>query len=439
QINTKFRDEIRPRFGVMRAREFVMKDAYSFHLDQASLETTYEAMAAAYSRIFSRLGLRFRKVDAEGGEIGGSRSQEFHVLAESGEDRIAWCEHDSFAANVELAPALPPAAARPAPGEALRRVATPGVRTIDEVSGFLKVPAERCLKTLVVEGTDGGLVALCLRGDHELNPRKAERAPGVATPFQLAAPERVLAVTGAAVGTLGPVGLTVPVLADHSALALADFVCGANAADAHLTGVNWERDLPAAAGFDLRNAEAGDPSPGGGGPLAIARGIEVGHIFQLGDKYSRSMGAVVQDEDGRERVLTMGCYGIGVSRIVGAAIEQNHDEAGIVWPEPMSPFAVILVELNPKRSDGVTAAAGRLYHDLVEAGFEVLFDDRDARPGVKFADADLLGIPHRLVIGERGLKDGRVEYRHRQTRAEEQVPLNDVVEFLHTRRPPPLA
>ncbi len=436
QINTKFRDEIRPRFGVMRAREFIMKDAYSFHLDQTSLEITYEAMATAYSRIFSRLGLRFRKVDAEGGEIGGSRSQEFHVLADSGEDRIAWCEGDSFAANLELAPALPPPGPRPAASEPLASVATPGVRSMDEVAAFLQVPAHRCLKTLVVEGTDGGLVALCLRGDHELNPRKAERVPGVATPCQLATPERVLAATGAGVGTLGPRGLKLPVLADHSALVLADFVCGGNAPDSHLTGVNWERDLPLPAGYDLRNAEAGDPSPGGGGPLAIARGIEVGHIFQLGDKYSRSMNATVQDEDGRDRTLIMGCYGIGVSRIIGAAIEQNHDDAGIIWPEPMSPFGVVLIELNPKKSDSVTAAANALYKDLTVAGLEVLFDDRDARPGVKFADADLLGIPHRLVVGERGLKEAQVEYRHRQTRSEEQVALTDVVAFLLERRIP---
>ncbi len=434
QINTKFRDEIRPRFGVMRAREFVMKDAYSFHLDQASLETTYDAMAEAYSRIFTRLGLRFRKVDAHGGEIGGSRSQEFHVLADSGEDRIAWCEGDSFAANVEMAPAMPPAGSRPAPGQPLTPVATPGVRSIDEVAAFLKVDPAHCLKTLVVEGSDGGLVALLLRGDHELNPLKAERAPGVARPLKLAAAERVLAVTGAPVGALGPLKLALPLVADHSALALADFVCGANAADTHLAGVNWERDLPLPVAADLRNVENGDPSPGGGGALILARGIEVGHIFQLGDKYSRSMHAVVLDQEGKERVMTMGCYGIGVSRIVGAAIEQNNDEHGILWPEPMSPFHVILIELNPKKSEAVTAAAAGLYKALQEAGLEVLFDDRDARPGVKFADADLVGIPHRIVVGERGVKDGKAEYRHRQSGNEEKVVFADVVDFLRARR-----
>jgi len=434
QINTKFRDEIRPRFGVMRAREFVMKDAYSFHLDQASLDATYAAMAEAYDRIFTRLGLRFRKVDAHGGEIGGSRSQEFHVLAESGEDRIAWCEGDSFAANVEMAPAAPPTATRPAATQPLARVSTPGARSIEDVAAFLKVAPDACLKTLVVEGSDGGLVALLLRGDHELNPLKAERAPGVARPLALASPERVLAATGAPVGALGPVGLQMPLVADHSALVLADFVCGANVADVHLTGVNWGRDLPAPAGADLRNVETGDPSPGGGGALVLARGIEVGHIFQLGDKYSKSMHAVVLDQDGKERVLTMGCYGIGVSRIVGAAIEQNHDANGILWPEPMSPFDVVLIEINPKKSDPVTAAATTLYNDLQAAGFDVLFDDRDARPGVKFADADLVGIPHRLVVGERGVRDGKAEYRHRQTGNEEQVGLNDVLDFLRARR-----
>jgi len=285
-----------------------------------------------------------------------------------------------------------------------------------------------------VEGADGGLVALLLRGDHELNPLKAERAPGVARPLKLASPERVLAVTGAPVGSIGPVNLPLPMVADHSALVIGDFVCGANAADAHLTGVNWERDLPLPQAADLRNVETGDPSPGGGGALTIARGIEVGHIFQLGDKYSQSMHAVVLDQDGKERVMTMGCYGIGVSRIVGAAIEQNHDANGILWPEPMSPFDVILIEINPKKSEPVTAAAAALYKDLQAAGFDVLFDDRDARPGVKFADADLVGIPHRLVVGERGVKEGKAEYRHRPSGNEEQVGLNNVLDFLRARR-----
>ncbi|MCE7903220.1 MAG: proline--tRNA ligase, partial [Gammaproteobacteria bacterium PRO9] len=292
----------------------------------------------------------------------------------------------------------------------------------------------QCVKTLVVEGDDGKLVALLLRGDHELNPVKAARAPGVARPLRLATPEQVHAAVGAPVGALGPVGLDLPVVADHAVLALADFICGANAADTHLTGVNWQRDLPVPAALDLRNVVDGDPSPGGGGTLTLARGIEVGHIFQLGEKYASSMRAVVLDQDGKERVMTMGCYGIGVSRVVGAAIEQNHDEHGILWPEPMSPFDVILVELNPKKSASVTAAVDGLYNDLQAAGLEVLLDDRDARPGVKFADADLVGIPHRLVVGERGLAAGKVEYRHRQSGNEEQLGLSDVVEFLQARR-----
>jgi prolyl-tRNA synthetase len=434
QINTKFRDEIRPRFGVMRAREFIMKDAYSFHLDQASLQETYNRMADAYSRIFTRLGLRFRKVDADAGEIGGSCSQEFHVLAESGEDRIAWCEGDSYAANVEMAPAVAPAVPRAAATRDLERVPTPGARSITEVAAFLRVGPENCLKTLIVEGREGGLVALLVRGDHELNPLKAERAPGVARPLALASAERVLAATGAPIGSLGPVGLKLPLVADHSVLVMADFVCGGNAADTHLTGVNWDRDLPAPAGFDLRNVEEGDPSPGGGGELKIARGIEVGHIFQLGDKYSRSMNAVVLDQDGKERVMIMGCYGIGVSRIVGAAIEQNHDARGIMWPAPMSPFDVILIEINPKKSEAVTAAVAALYNDLQAAGFEVLLDDRDARPGVKFADAELVGIPHRLVVGERGVSEGKAEYRHRQSGSDEQVDLGNVLDFIRARR-----
>jgi prolyl-tRNA synthetase len=433
QIQTKFRDEIRPRFGLMRAREFVMKDAYSFHMDQASLEQTYQAMATAYGRIFTRLGLRFRTVDADSGEIGGSRSQEFHVLADSGEDAIAYCDGDRFAANVEAAPALPPPGSRPRAAAEFATVATPDARSIEEVSAFLKVPAGRCLKVLLVDGSDGGIVALALRGDHVLNTIKAERLPQVAKPLALAAPERVLALTGAPPGFIGPAGLPVPVIADHAAAALADFVAGANREGFHHTGVNWGRDAAEPAVADLRNVVAGDPSPGGGGSLAIARGIEVGHIFQLGDKYSRAMNAVVLDQDGKERVMTMGCYGIGVSRIVAAAIEQNHDDNGIVWPGPMSPFDVTLLVLNPKNSEPVTAAAEGLYLQLRQAGLEVLLDDRDARPGVKFAEADLLGVPHRLVLGERGLKEGVVEYRHRRSGAEEKVALHDALAFLQKR------
>ncbi|MDH3977282.1 MAG: proline--tRNA ligase [Gammaproteobacteria bacterium] len=430
QIQTKFRDEIRPRFGVMRAREFIMKDAYSFHIDQASLEETYERMADAYTRIFTRLGLRFRPVEADSGEIGGARSQEFHVLADSGEDAIAYCEADQFAANVELAPALPPTDPRPDASAELTNVATPNARTIEEVSKCLSVSPQRCIKTLIVEGEDDQLVALILRGDHELNAIKAEKLEAVRSPLTMATPEQVLAAAGCPPGFIGPVGLDIKMYADHSAAHLADFVCGANKPDAHLQGVNWERDLPAPEAADIRNVVEGDPSPGGQGTLSMARGVEVGHIFQLGDKYSRSLNAVVLDQNGKEQPMQMGCYGIGVTRIVGAAIEQNNDENGIIWPAPMSPFDVTILLLNPKKSAAVTETGDRLYAELTAAGIEVLLDDRDARPGVKFADADLIGIPHRLVIGERGLNEGTLEYRDRRTGEEQKVPADNAVTFI---------
>jgi prolyl-tRNA synthetase len=430
QIQTKFRDEIRPRFGLMRAREFMMKDAYSFHADQASLEETYQRMADTYTRIFTRLGLRFRPVQADSGEIGGSRSQEFHVLADSGEDAIAFCENDDFAANVELAPALPSGAARPSASANMEKVHTPGAKSIEDLCKFLSVSPEQCVKTLIVNGDDDSLVALVLRGDHELNPLKAANLPGVSAPLTLASAERIQEVIGSPPGFIGPLNLEIPLHVDHSAGILADFVCGANLPDYHYTGVNWARDIPAVTTEDIRNATPGDPSPGGGGTLSIARGIEVGHIFQLGDTYSRRLNAVVLDQDGSELTLLMGCYGIGVSRIVAAAIEQNHDDHGIIWPEPMSPFDVTLVVLNPKKSDHVREAADSLYADLQAAGIEVLMDDRDARPGIKFNDADLIGITHRLVVGERGLNDGQIEYRHRRTGAEEKMALDQAVQTL---------
>jgi len=433
QIQAKFRDEIRPRFGVMRAREFLMKDAYSFHIDQDSLQQTYDVMADAYSRIFTRLGLRFRPVEADSGEIGGARSQEFHVLADSGEDAIAWCEGDGYAANVEMAVALPPDQARPAPEAPMSAVDTPGVKTIDKVSEFFSVPASRCLKTLIVAGAEGGLVALALRGDHELNAIKAAALDAVASPLRMAGSDEISAALGCSPGFVGPVGVDIPVIADHSALALAEFICGANTDGQHLRNVNWERDLPSPCAADLRNVVDGDPSPGGGGVLAIARGIEVGHIFQLGDKYSQSLGANVLDQQGKEVAMLMGCYGIGVSRIVAAAIEQNHDEAGIIWPEPMAPFQVVLIELNPKKAAAVTEAVQGLYDDLQGAGLEVLLDDRQARPGVKFADADLLGIPHRLVLGQRGLDAGQVEYRARRDGEEQQWAIDETPGILRER------
>ncbi|MEE9136100.1 MAG: proline--tRNA ligase [Gammaproteobacteria bacterium] len=430
QIQTKFRDEIRPRFGVMRAREFVMKDAYSFHLDQASLDKTYNDMADAYTRIFTRLGLTFRSVEADSGEIGGSASREFHVLAESGEDAIAYCDGDDFAVNLELAPAPQPATPRAEPSQPMAVAETPGAKSIDQVCESLDVPPEQCLKTLLVEGAGEELVALVLRGDHELNSLKAERLPAVATPLELASAERIQAALGMPAGFIGPVGLGISVHVDHAAGASADFVCGANQADQHLTGVNWGRDLPEPETVDLRNVVPGDSSPGGGGAITIARGIEVGHIFQLGEKYSRAMGATVLNQEGKEQTLLMGCYGIGVSRIVAAAIEQNHDDDGIVWPEPVSPFQVILVALNTGKSDQVGTTADALYRDLEGLNIEVLYDDRVARAGVKFADADLLGIPHRLTIGERGLGKGVVEYRYRRTGESREIALDGILDFI---------
>ncbi len=433
QIQTKFRDEIRPRFGVMRAREFLMKDAYSFHADAASLEEGYQRMYAAYTAIFTRMGLGFRAVLADTGAIGGSASQEFHVLASSGEDAIAFSDADDYAANLEMAAALPPAGARPAASAPMTRVATPGAKTIAEVSAFLGLAAARLVKTLMVESDDGGLVALVLRGDHELNAVKAQKLPGVASPLRMAGPAQIAAATGTEPGFLGPVGLRCRVYADHAALQLADFACGANEADAHLTGVNWERDLPAPAAADLRNVVEGDPSPSGHGRLRIARGIEVGHIFQLGCKYSEAMGASVLDEQGKSVTMFMGCYGIGVTRVVAAAIEQNHDERGIIWPEPIAPFSVVLVPLNWAKSPRVREVTEALYRELAGAGVEVLLDDRDARPGVKFADAELVGIPHRVVVAERGLDAGQLEYRHRRAPENEALPLEGAAAWIRAR------
>ena len=426
QIQTKFRDEIRPRFGVMRAREFIMKDAYSFDLGAEGLERSYLAMHDAYCRTFERLGLDYRVVDADSGAIGGSRSQEFHVLADYGEDAIAFSD-GGFAANVELVPCPAPSEARREPGPAMNAVDTPEVRTIAELVELLGVAAEHCLKILLVEGEDGGLVALVLRGDHELNALKAERTDGVLAPLAFARPERVRELMGCAPGSLGPVGASVPVIADRSAAVLADFVCGANREGVHLTGVNWGRDAPEPSVADLRNAVDGDPSPDGSGTLTIRRGIEVGHIFQLGDKYSESMGAVVLDDEGRAVNLVMGCYGIGVTRVVAAAIEQNHDEKGIVWPTAIAPFHAALLPMNMHRSVRLREAAEKLYADLSAAGVEVLFDDRQVRPGVMFADSELIGIPWRIVIGDRGLDAGTVELRHRRDSESTDIALDEIV------------
>ncbi|MDH3372880.1 MAG: proline--tRNA ligase [Gammaproteobacteria bacterium] len=413
QIQTKFRDEIRPRFGVMRSREFIMKDAYSFDIDDAGLEISYQKMHAAYSAIFERLGLKFRIVWADSGEIGGSKSQEFHVLADSGEDAIAYSDEDDYASNVETAATSPSTAARAPAKQPLEKIATPGVGTIEELCKLRGSKAEQTIKTLIVEGTDGP-VALVLRGDHELNAVKAQKLAGIASPLTLADTETIRKATGSEPGSLGPVGLDLPIVYDHAVASLTDFSCGANEAGYHYTGVNFDRDLPLPDTADIRNVVAGDPAPGGKGTLSIARGIEVGHIFQLGTKYSEAMGATVQDRDGKDCIMSMGCYGIGITRIVGAAIEQNHDDSGIIWPEPLAPFDVVLVPINMHRSDAVRSAAEALYAQLQDIGLDVLFDDRDVRPGVKFADAELIGIPHRLVVSERGLEANELEYRYRR-------------------------
>jgi prolyl-tRNA synthetase len=433
QIQTKFRDEVRPRFGVMRGREFIMKDAYSFHADEASMAAGYAAMRAAYSRMFTRMQLDFRVVQADSGAIGGAVSEEFQVLAESGEDAIAVSDGDEFAANIELAAAAAPPGPRAQASESLAPVATPHMKTIAALSAFLAVPPERCLKTLLVEGRDGGVVALLLRGDHELNALKAQRLGPVASPLRMAGAPAVLAASGSEPGFVGPRGLKCPVFADHAAAQMADFVCGANAPDLHLRGVNWGRDLPEPMAADLRNVVAGDPSPSGQGRLRIVRGIEVGHIFQLGRKYSAAMNATVLDESGQAVTMLMGCYGIGVTRIVAASIEQNHDDRGIIWPDALAPYHVALIPLNLQKSARVRTAADALYEALGAAGIEVLYDDRDARPGVKFADAELLGIPHRLVLGERGLEAGSCEYRHRRATDSQDVPLASAAAFIRAQ------
>ena len=431
QIQLKFRDEIRPRFGVMRAREFVMKDAYSFHADAASLATGYRTMFDAYTRIFTRLGLKFRAVQADGGSIGGSTTQEFHVLADSGEDAIAFSDGDDYAANVETASTMAPSTPRAAPTQPMSTVATPNARTIAQLSEFLSVSATQCVKTLIVDGNGGNdIVALVLRGDHDLNAVKAQKLPGVANPLRMASATKVRDAMGTDVGSLGPVGFTGILYVDHAAAHLTDFVAGANQKDVHFIGVNWGRDLPDPQAVDIRNVQKGDPSPSGHGSLDIARGIEVGHIFQLGQLYSEAMQASVLDEHGKTATLFMGCYGIGVTRVVAAAIEQNHDANGIVWPDALAPFLVVLIPMNYQKSARVREAADNLYAEFTAAGIEVLFDDRDARPGVKFADAELIGIPHRIVIGERGLDSGTLEYRQRRSTESTEIAHADVVGYI---------
>jgi prolyl-tRNA synthetase len=436
QIQTKFRDEIRPRFGVMRAREFLMKDAYSFHIDEASLNETYWEMYEVYSRIFTRAGLRFRAVRADSGAIGGSQSHEFHVLAESGEDQIAFSTGSDFAANVELAEAPPGQADTPEPGEELRLVDTPDAHTIDELVHQFGIPIQKTVKTLVVEASEEagvGFVALLVRGDHTLNEFKAARLPQVASPVRFATDEEIRAAIGAGPGSLGPVNLAIPCIIDHSVAALADFAAGANQDDRHYFGINWGRDVEPSEQADIRNVVEGDPSPDGEGIIQLARGIEVGHIFQLGTKYSESMNAVVLGEDGKSHLMPMGCYGIGVSRIVAAAIEQNNDERGICWPAPIAPFQLAILPMNAKKSHRVREAAEALYEELKKAGVEVLLDDRNLRPGVMFNDMELIGIPHRIVVGERGLDNGVLEYRERTAAENESLALDDAVETILKR------
>lgn len=413
QIQTKFRDEIRPRFGVMRAREFIMKDAYSFDIDQLSLEKSYQKMHAAYSAIFTSLGLKFRIVDADSGDIGGSRSQEFHVLADSGEDAIAYCDEDGYASNVETVATFLLEENTPEATQVLHKVNTPKANTIDTLAKHLGVLPEQILKILIVEGDDKP-IALALRGDHKLNTIKVQNLTGVASPMKMADPNTIRELIGCDTGFVGPIDLDIPIYFDHATRQMSDFICGANVTGVHYSGVNFGRDIDLPKTFDIRNVVEGDPTPAGNGTLSITRGIEVGHIFQLGTKYSESMGATVQDKNGSEVVMAMGCYGIGVTRIIAAAIEQNHDDNGIIWPEQLAPFDIVLVPINMQRSELLREATEQLYMELQNLGLEVLFDDRDVRAGVKFADSELIGIPHRLVISERSLAANELEYQHRR-------------------------
>ncbi|MDC9720869.1 MAG: proline--tRNA ligase [Gammaproteobacteria bacterium] len=437
QIQTKFRDERRPRFGVMRSREFIMKDAYSFHLDQESLQQTYDAMHTAYTNIFTRLGLNFRAVGADSGSIGGDASQEFHVLAQSGEDDIAFSNsaNSSFAANVETAEALLPISARPTPSKTMEKVHTPNQKTIDTVCEFLGLAKTQSLKTLVVLGTANNeghqpLVALVLRGDHTMNEIKAEKHPLIAEPLTMAPEQRIIDELGTTPGSIGPVGLTISIIADRSATVMSDFTAGANEASYHHTNLNWQRDCNYTDTADIRNVVEGDPSPCGEGAIEIKRGIEVGHIFQLGDKYSRAMNATVLDQNGKAQFMQMGCYGIGVTRVVAACIEQNFDDNGIMWPLALAPFEVVLVPLNYDKSESVRNATDKLYAEFKAAGIDVIMDDRAIRPGVKFADAELMGLPHRVVIGDRGLDSGTLEYRDRRAEANEDMPLASALAFV---------
>ncbi|UBX49648.1 proline--tRNA ligase [Providencia alcalifaciens] len=433
QIQTKFRDEVRPRFGVMRSREFIMKDAYSFHTSQESLQETYDAMYQAYSKIFTRIGFDFRAVQADTGSIGGNASHEFQVLAQSGEDDVVFSTESDFAANIEFAEAVAPNVQRAAPSQEMHLVDTPNAKTIAELVEQFNLPIEKTVKTLIVHAEkDSGhsLVALLIRGDHELNEIKAEKHPLVASPLQFASEEEIRKAVNAGPGSLGPVNMPMPIVIDRSVAVMSDFGAGANVDGKHYFGINWERDLPLPEVYDLRNVVAGDPSPDGKGTLLIKRGIEVGHIFQLGTKYSEAMKASVQNEEGHNQIVTMGCYGIGVTRIVAAAIEQSHDERGIVWPDAIAPFHVAILPMNMHKSYRVKEVAEKLYADLKAQGIDVIFDDRKERPGVMFADMELIGVPYTIVIGDRNLDTNQVEYKSRRSDDKQLVGLDNVVSFL---------
>jgi prolyl-tRNA synthetase len=432
QVQTKFRDEIRPRFGIMRSREFIMKDAYSFHASQECLQKTYEVMYDCYSRIFTRMGLDFRAVHADTGSIGGSASHEFHVLADSGEDAIAFSSESDYAANIELAEAIC-TSERGAATQEKTLVDTPKQHSIDEVSQFLNIKTSQILKTLLVKASDEvetDVIALVLRGDHELNEIKAEKLSSVAEPLTFATDDEIKAAAGCNAGSIGPVGLSIPTIIDRSAAACSDFVCGANINDQHLTGVNWERDVALGPVVDIRNIQDGDPSPDGHGIISIKRGIEVGHIFQLGKKYSQAMDASVLADNGKAEIMTMGCYGIGVSRVVASAIEQSHDDNGIIWSNALAPFKVAIVPMNMHKSERIRDTADKLYADLTAAGIEVLFDDRKERPGVMFANMELIGIPYRIVIGERSLDKGVFEFKGRTDTDAREIPVEDIIGYV---------
>ena len=436
QIQTKFRDEIRPRFGVMRAREFSMKDAYSFHMTNECLQSTYEVMYATYSRIFSRLGLRFKAVEADTGSIGGNVSHEFHVLAESGEDAIAFSTESDYAANVELAPTAPLQIGNSASLQPLEKVATPDQHSIEDVCAFLDVPPDQVAKTLVVRSSSGSLIALILRGDHDLNAAKAQKLDDVADPLTFANEQEIQAMLGCKTGSLGPFGLNCPLIMDHAAYALENFICGANEDGFHFRGANWARDLARFNQYesrDLRKIVSGDASPDGKGLIQVKRGIEVGHIFQLGDKYSTALGASVLNKDGEEQIVKMGCYGIGVSRVVAAAIEQNFDKQGIIWPQSIAPFDISIIPISAKKSRRVIETSEWLYRELENSGLEVLYDDRELRAGLLFADHELIGIPHRIVVSERGLSQNSIEYKHRHDPQALQIPAESILQFIRDR------